>query len=508
MAPDGRRQADRTEDQADEDPDGGHRQRLLQHQVGAAFLLPGAAVARRPACRGGHRGCGAKRRQLARSGRRDRRGRRFLRLPRPLGRRGAAVGHHRRRSQGSFLPLRIRQGAPRGVDASAETPEGKRTPPALSAVVPPDQRRGRRATGRLLAAIALAGFVVLVIVSITGGFTIRAGPLHFSAHGWRTPLVVALAAFGAVGLSGRAALTDAFSAAWPWIDDHAAGCALVLAAAAAGVGVAHGTYSASSSDASGYISEARLIASARIADDEPRAREVAWPNATWAFAPLGYRPGSDAGELVPTYPAGLPLAIAPVRLLGGELAAYLVVPLLAAVAVFATYGAGARLHSRRAGLAAALLLATTPIVLFQAVQPMSDVAVTAWRTLALPFALSPLPNGPLAAGSTAGLAVLTRPNLLPLVAVVALAVMNFPRGCHERRLRRGRLIGFAAGIIPAVGAQLLMQWRLYGGPPASRDRGGRRLFPLRKNPPNPRRDPARGALSRSAPPAPSPACPL
>jgi len=353
------------------------------------------------------------------------------------------------------------------VDASAETPEGQRTPPARSAVAPPDQRRGRPATGRLLAAIALAAFVVLVIVSITGGFTIRAGPLHFSAHGWRTPLLVALAAFGAVGLSGRAALTDAFSAAWPWIDDHAAACALVLAAAAAGVGVAHGTYSASSSDASGYISEARLIASARLADDEPLAREVAWPNATWAFAPLGYRPGSDAGELVPTYPAGLPLAIAPVRLLGGELAAYLVVPLLGAVAVFATYGAGARLHSRSAGLAAALLLATSPIVLFQVVQPMSDVAVTAWWTLALLFALSPLPNGPLAAGATAGLAVLTRPNLLPLVAVVALAVMNFPRGRHERRLRRGRLIGFAAGIIPAVGAQLLMQWRLYGSPLAS-----------------------------------------
>ncbi|HXD16850.1 MAG TPA: glycosyltransferase family 39 protein [Vicinamibacterales bacterium] len=241
----------------------------------------------------------------------------------------------------------------------------------------------------------------------------------------------------------------------------------MLAAAAAGVGVAHGTYSASSSDASGYISEARLIASAHLADDEPLAREVAWPNATWAFAPLGYRPGGEAGELVPTYPAGLPLAMAPVRLLGGELAAYLVVPILGAVAVFATYGAGARLHSRRAGLAAALLLATSPIVLFQVVQPMSDVAVTAWWTLALLFALSPLPNGPLAAGATTGLAVLTRPNLLPFAAVVAFAVLNLPRGHHERRLRPDRLIAFVAGLVPAAGAQFLMQWRLYGSPLAS-----------------------------------------
>jgi hypothetical protein len=323
--------------------------------------------------------------------------------------------------------------------------------------------------------------VVLVIVGITGGFTIHAGPLRFSAHGWRTPLLVALAALGAMAFSGRDALAGAFAAAWTCIDDHAAACAVVLAAVAAGVGVAHGTYSASSSDASGYVSESRLIASARLASDEPLARAVAWPNATWAFAPLGYRPGSDAGELVPTYPAGLPLVMAPVRLLGGELAPYLVVPFLGAVAVFVAYRVGARLHSRPAGLTAALLLATSPIFLFQIVQPMSDVAVTAWWTLALLFALSALPNGPLAAGATAGLAVLTRPNLLPFAAVVALAVMNFPRlrrpayeaaamgaaPVVERRVRPDRLVGFAAGILPAVGAQFLMQWRLYGSPLAS-----------------------------------------
>ena len=323
--------------------------------------------------------------------------------------------------------------------------------------------------------------MVLVIVGITGGFTLDAGPLRFSAHGWRTPLFVALAALGAMAFSGRDAFAGAFSAAWTCIDDHAAACAVVLAATAAGVGVAHGTYSASSSDASGYVSESRLIASARLASDEPLARAVAWPNATWAFAPLGYRPGSDAGELVPTYPAGLPLVMAPLRLLGGELAPYLVVPFLGAMAVFAAYRVGARLHSRPAGLTAALLVATSPILLFQIVQPMSDVPVTAWWTLALLFALSPLPNGPLAAGATAGLAVLTRPNLLPFAAVVALAVMNLPRlrgaaseaasagaaRAMERRVRPDRLVGFAAGIIPAIGAQFLMQWHLYGSALAS-----------------------------------------
>jgi 4-amino-4-deoxy-L-arabinose transferase-like glycosyltransferase len=342
------------------------------------------------------------------------------------------------------------------MDAPTQTAEGERTAAARSAV-----------TRSLLAATGGAALVVLVIITITGGFTFAAGPLHVSAHNWRPPLLIALAAFGAAAASGRVAFIDAASASWTFLDRHAFAAALVLAAATAAVGVAYGTYAASSSDASGYVSESRLIASAQLATDEPLARTVAWPNATWAFSPLGYRPGGAAGELVPTYPAGLPLMMAVARRLAGEVAAFLVVPFLGAVAVLATYGIGTRLHSRIAGLIAAFLLATSPIVLFQVVQPMSDVPVTAWWALALLFAVAPLSNGPIAAGATAGLAILTRPNLLPLALVVALAVTNWPRGREERRRRLDRLLPFAAGIIPAIGAQFLMQWRLYGSPLAT-----------------------------------------
>jgi hypothetical protein len=353
------------------------------------------------------------------------------------------------------------------VDTSAETAEGKRTAPANPAVV-----------RSLASAAGIAALVVLIIISITGGFTINAGLLHLSAHNWRGPLAIALVALVAAACSGRAAFAEAAVANWQFIDDHAFALAIVLAAATAGAGIAYGTYSASSSDASGYVSQSRLLASARLATDEPLARAVAWPNATWAFSPLGYRPGTEPGELVPTYPAGLPLVMAAVRLPAGELAAYLVVPFLGAIAVLATYGIGTRLHSRIAGLAAALLLATSPILLFQIVQPMSDVAVTAWWAVAMLFALSPLPNGAFAAGAASGLAVLTRPNLLPLAAVVALAATNWPRGRDERRRRLARVVGFTAGITPAVGAQLLMQWRLYGSPLASGYRAARDLYAL------------------------------
>ena len=365
------------------------------------------------------------------------------------------------------------------MDIAAEAAEGERTAAAGSAVTnAPSSSRHRIAS--LLVAIALTTLALLPIVTITGGFLLQVGPLRLSAHNWHTPLIAGVAASIAAACLGGALLRQAAAAAWSFIDRHAVVFAVVLAASTAGVGVGFGTYSASSSDASGYVSEAALISSGRLSTDEPLARVFAWRNATWAFSPLGYRPGTTTAELVPTYPAGLPLVMAPFRLLGGEFASYLVVPLLAAVAVLATYFVGARLHSRYAGLVAATLMTTSPIVLFQTVQPMSDVPATAWWMVALMFALIPLPSAPLAAGGAAGLAILTRPNLLPLAIVIAMATMSFPRprwsasppsaqaqSFLERRLRPDRLVGFVAGITPAIGALLLMQWRLYGSPVAS-----------------------------------------
>ena len=71
----------RSEDPAGAWPDGGHRQRLLQHQVGTTFLLPGAPLARRPTRRPCDRSGRAQRRQLAsrRGGKPGRRA--LLRVP-------------------------------------------------------------------------------------------------------------------------------------------------------------------------------------------------------------------------------------------------------------------------------------------------------------------------------------------------------------------------------------------------------------------------------------------
>ncbi len=315
--------------------------------------------------------------------------------------------------------------------------------------------------------LGTGALLVLVVVLITGGFVIDAGPFHFSSRRPAAPLLILTTAWAAAFVvGGRQAAANALASLRTRLDRHAPAIAIVIAAAAAGTGVGFGTFAASAADASGYVSQSRLLAAARVSFDEPLARLLPWTNTTWVFSPLGYRPGPAPGEVVPTYPPGLPLTMAAARAIGGEWAPFFVVPLLGGIAVFCTYLLGARLHSRRAGLTAALLLATSPIFLFQLVQPMSDVPAVAWWTIALLLALSPQPGAPVAAGAAAGFALLARPNLLPVVAALAAVVCRWPSPrCLSPQPRR--LLPFAAGLVPAAGALALLQWRLYGSPLAS-----------------------------------------
>jgi hypothetical protein len=327
--------------------------------------------------------------------------------------------------------------------------------------------------------LGTGALLVLVVVLITGGFVIDAGPFHFSSRRPAAPLLVLITAWtAAVVIGGRQAAVTALASLRARLDRHAPAIAIVIAASAAGTGVAFGTFAASAADASGYVSQSRLLADARVSFDEPLARLLPWTGTTWVFSPLGYRPGPAPGEVVPTYPPGLPLTMAAARVIGGEWAPFFVVPLLGGLAVFCTYLLGARLHSRRAGLTAALLLATSPIFLFQLVQPMSDVPAVAWWTVALLFALSPEPGAAIAAGAAAGFALLARPNLLPVVAALAVVVYRWPSP------QLWRLVPLAAGLVPAAGALALLQWRLYGSPLASGHGAFRDFFAISNVLPN------------------------
>ena len=66
----------------------------------------------------------------------------------------------------------------------------------------------RSFSSRTLVAIGTCALIVLVIVAITGGFVVDAGPLHVSARRLAAPLVVTLLAWIAAGAIGRAELLE------------------------------------------------------------------------------------------------------------------------------------------------------------------------------------------------------------------------------------------------------------------------------------------------------------
>ena len=98
---------------------------------------------------------------------------------------------------------------------------------------------------------------------------------------------------------------------------------------------------------------------------------------------------------------------------------------------------------------AAVLLGTSTSFLYQVVQPVSDVATTSWWTMSLALTVAESPLSALGAGLAASMAVLTRPNLVPLGAVIGLfGVWRIVRaGPDERRPAARRLMLFALGLV-------------------------------------------------------------
>ena len=312
--------------------------------------------------------------------------------------------------------------------------------------------------------MATAAGLVLILVLVTGGFRFEAGPLRVSAHGVTTPLLLMAAAGVALAWRGSARALDALRRIFTSVTTHAAAIAVISAAAIAGIGVGFGTYSASASDPSAYVSHSALIDSGRLSLDEPLARAVDWHEATWTFSPLGYRPAGAPGTIVPGYPLGLPLVMAAARRVAGELGPYLVAPALAALAVLATFAIARHVASPLAGAIAAVLLASSPIVQLQTVQPMSDVPAMAWWTLALACAARRTMLASAGAGALAAVAVLTRPNLVPLAALVSAVALGWPRAAAASPYEFRRLAACVAGLVPGVLALAVFQTRLYGSP--------------------------------------------
>ena len=216
-----------------------------------------------------------------------------------------------------------------------------------------------------------------------------------------------------------------------------------------------------------YIGQAEEFAAGRAILVEPLASRIALPREDLVFAPVGFIPAPRGGGAVPMCAPGLSLIMAVAWKAGGMRALHLVVPALGALAIWGAYLLGRRVHSATAGACAAVLLAASPVFLYQVVQPMSDVPAAAFWTLALVLAGRRDARGDLFGGAFASLAILTRPNLAPAVAVLAAFIVFGPRGGGARILDRPRLralLRFVVALAPGCVLLAVLNQIRYGSP--------------------------------------------
>ena len=241
--------------------------------------------------------------------------------------------------------------------------------------------------------------------------------------------------------------------------------AAVLSVAAGVAAWAWRTGAVGGSDSACYALMAQMFADGAWQPMSVLATEAPWPDASRVAAPAGFLPSAiRVGAAVPVCAPGYSLLVAPLVAAFGPGAVHAVPPVAAASLVWCAFLLARRLASPLAGLAAATLVATTPIVLFQAVQPMNDIATGAlWAAVALAMCAA----RPAATGLLVGVAVLVRPNLAiggaTALATTAWLYAGVSRaGWPRRALRALVLSGLAAG--PGVLAALALNRALYGSP--------------------------------------------
>jgi hypothetical protein len=339
----------------------------------------------------------------------------------------------------------------------------------------------RRAFTRSMLVLALLGTSGAVLIFATGGFDASLFGTLVTARNPLRPLMLGSLALTLYILAGGEVrvprnaverLTHSRLNRVPWPVTLASALAITMAVTT----WVYGAKAVGGADTYGYMSQSELWADGLPKLVRPIIAEVPWSNAAWTFSPIGaYRPmssfrdveGADRWTLVPVYPPGLPLLLAAAGAVGGFQAKFMVVPFMAGLLVLATYGIGARLLAPSAGLAAAWLVATSPPVLFIAAVVMSDVPAAALWASALFLTLGRGPIAALGAGAVGGFAILVRPNLAPLAAILALR--HVP-GLLSRATRltaaRDLLLFGAAAAIPVAGLALL-HTVLYGSPTAS-----------------------------------------
>jgi Dolichyl-phosphate-mannose-protein mannosyltransferase len=326
--------------------------------------------------------------------------------------------------------------------------------------------------------LAAALVVAAVLLAVSGGVRANVGGFRVSAQS-PVPALVASVVLASVwlALAWRQAQVAADLASMGLAVERRAGAMVIVCALASGVAAqAFATNSASGADASGYLSQAAMWSQQHLFVFDRLSAELtaALPMDTYPTTPLGWR-AHGAGMQVPSYPPGLPLLMALPHRIAGTRGAALLIPISTFIAVWTVGALSRTLAGGAAGVVAAIVMAVTPVFLFQSVQPMSDVPVTAAWMLSWWAIVRRRKNSALWAGLACAAAVLIRPNLAPLATVPFLAILLSSR----RDAVRFALPVAAAGCLLAM---LQLIW--YGSALRSGYGGVDELFVLSNVPMN------------------------
>lgn len=185
---------------------------------------------------------------------------------------------------------------------------------------------------------------------------------------------------------------------------------------------------AAGADSGGYFNSARLLTEGRFTTPLRTVPEFK-PALPGAYIPLGYTEEQGTTILKPTYPIGLPMHYAAASLLAGWYWGPLGVGVFAAMAAVYFCFRCLRELNVSPGLAftGAAALAVSPMYLFSAFVPMSDVVATAWCTIAVYAALRARDRvrWSLLCGAAFSVAVLVRPTNAILLPTLALLLWNW-----------------------------------------------------------------------------------
>jgi hypothetical protein len=320
-----------------------------------------------------------------------------------------------------------------------------------------------RRLARALIVTSAALLLWAAAVAITGGFRVEIASIRISSrNASRIFLIAALPA----ALAWRLAYRDRLEV---WLQSRRLLlrqlAALATLAAAVGfvvVGVFYGSRTAAASDQSGYVSQSALWARGRLKIEVGFAAALPWPDAAQTLAPLGYRIAPD-GAMVPTYAPGAPMLMALARQIA-SCGPYLVGPISGALLVLFTFQLGRPIFGASTAAVAALLVACSPVVVFMSALPMSDVPAAAFWVGALAVAVGGSSARTLGAGLMSAMAILIRPNLVPLALFPWLMAIAGARSWRDRVVRTAL---FAAASLPGPLAVAWVNDTLYGSPLSS-----------------------------------------